>query len=72
MLKSIVVKNIQTINNGVANLNLLNNPSCFILNASAIVSLALLNAVSPLVIGQATTPSTASIAPIGPNNSLDI
>ena len=52
MLKSIVVKNIQTINNGVANLNLLNNPSCFILNASAIVSLALLNAVSPLVIGQ--------------------
>ncbi len=72
MLKSIVVKNIQTTNNGIANLNLLNNPSCFILKASAIVSLALLNAVSPLVIGQATTPSTARTAPIGPNNSLDI
>lgn len=65
MLKSIVVKNIHTANSGIANTNLFFNPSCFILNESAIVSLALLNAVSPLVIGQATTPSTASTAPSG-------
>ena len=39
----------------MAIINLELNLSCFILNESAIVSLALLNAVSPDVIGQATT-----------------
>ena len=58
-------------NRGIANINLLFNPSCFILKASAIVSLALLKAVSPEVIGQATTPRTARTAPTGPSNALD-
>ena len=71
-MKSIVVKNTQTANSGIANLNLLNNPSCFILKASAIVSLALLNAVSPEVIGQATTPNTARAAPTCPSSVTDI
>ena len=39
---------------------------------SAITSLALLNAVSPEVIGHATTPNMANIAPILPINVFDI
>ena len=41
-------------------------------NADAIINLALLNAVSPLVIGAATTPKTASIPPKSPNHPLHI
>ncbi|PBF00386.1 hypothetical protein BGU37_15375 [Clostridioides difficile] len=39
--------------------------------AAAIVSLALLNAVSPEVIGHATTPSIAKAPPIGHINPTD-
>ena len=66
------VSAIPTANNGIAIINLEDNFSCFILNESAIVSLALLNAVSPEVIGQATTPRTARTAPAGPNYAFDI
>ena len=38
--------------------------------ASAIVSLADLNAVSPDVIGQAMTPNIANTPPTGPNRRL--
>ena len=70
--KSIWVNATPIVNSGIANINLFFNPSCFILKASAIVSLALLKAVSPEVIGQATTPRTARTAPAGPNNAFDI
>ena len=40
--------------------------------ASAIVSLALLNAVSPEVIGQATTPRIAKAPPTFPSIELEI
>ncbi len=45
---------------------------CGILSISAIVSLALRNAVSPEVTGQATTPITAITAPVLPSHDLQI
>ena len=66
------VSAIPTANNGIAIINLEDNFSCFILNESAIVSLALLNAVSPDVIGQATTPIIASTDPTRPSKVIDI
>ena len=66
------VSAIPTANNGIAIINLEDNFSCFILNESAIVSLALLNAVSPEVIGQATTPNTARAAPTCQRRVTDI
>ena len=66
------VSAIPTANNGIAIINLEDNFSCFILNESAIVSIALLNAVSPEVIGQATTPNTARAAPTCPSSVTDI
>ena len=46
--------------------------SCLKLIESAMVSLALLKAVSPEVIGQATTPSMARAPPTFPSNELQI
>ncbi|MCK7540169.1 MAG: hypothetical protein MZV63_59350 [Marinilabiliales bacterium] len=43
-----------------------------IFSMSAMVSLALLNAVSPEVTGQATTPMTATTAPVFPSHDLHI
>ena len=40
--------------------------------ASAILNRALLNAVSPNVIGQATTPNKVKTAPTFPNNPVEI
>lgn len=60
------------INNGIAIKKRLDNPSCLIRKESAIVKRALRNAVSPDVIGQATTPSKAKTAPTLPSNPDEI
>ena len=48
------------------------NLPCFKRKESAIISLALLRAVSPEVIGAATTPISARIPPTLPNSELHI
>ena len=68
MLKSIVVKYIPIANKGIAMKNLFFIGACLILKISAIINLDPLKAVSPEVIGQATTPSTARNAPKIPSN----
>ena len=72
MPKSIKVNAIPTTNSGMAILNLSITLSCLSLKASAIVSLALLKAVSPEDIGQATTPNIANTAPTFPITVLEI
>ena len=59
-------------NNGNASFNLDIIFSLFILNSSTIVILALLSAVSPVVIGQITTPIMVKIRPTGPTNTVAI
>ena len=72
ILKSIKHSAIPTTNNGIATINLLTIGPCLYLIVSAIVSLALLNAVSPEVIGQATTPNSAKAPPTFPYTVLEI
>ena len=72
MLKSTFERKNPITNSGIATNNLFFIECCSKLSASAIVSLALLNAVSPDVIGAATTPNTANAPPTFPNNELDI
>ncbi len=59
-------------NSGILIINLFLIGPCLNLNASAIVNLALLNAVSPEVIGQATTPSIAKTPPTFPSKLIEI
>ena len=59
-------------NNGNASFNRKIIFSLFILNSSTIVILALLSAVSPLVIGQTTIPMIVKTTPIGPSNAVAI
>ena len=63
---------IPTINKGIATTNLFTMGPCLYFKESAIVSLALLNAVSPEVIGQATTPNSAKTPPAFPKIPTDI
>lgn len=72
MVKSMNVNEIPTANKGIAIAKRLMIFSCLMLNASAITSLALLNAVSPDVIGAATTPRTAKIPPNVPSKVVEI
>ena len=72
IVKSMNVNEIPTANNGIAIAKRLMILSCLYPNASAITSLALLNAVSPEVIGAATTPRTASIPPNAPSHVVEI
>ena len=59
-------------NKGIATTNLFTIGPCLYFKESAIVSLALLNAVSPEVIGHATTPSNANAPPTFPKIPTDI
>ena len=71
-MKSILVNTKPIINNGAVIISLFLIGPCLNFKKSAIVSLALLKAVSPEVTGQATTPRIARAQPILPSSVLEI